>query len=358
MKKIPFLVLAAILPMSIISCSDNNDTPDVDEDAYYSGDSYGELNSPYIHYSTELPKLHETTWSCFLYGSYPQAEVVEGSFNAVEDYAIKDGDIITDAQLYAQLEDATWTDDETTIGQDRYRRLKGSEVTHYETNSSGHYKWTDKETYHYFKYQPVRWRVLNISGSTAIAISNRAFDCKRFNDTDTTVTWQTCTLREWLNSDAVDMLFTDTEKACVPEAAVENLKNHYFGTDCGPTTYDRLYVLSESEVFSMQTAKDYGFYMGDGIDDPARRFKPTMWAMAKGCWIANAEGYLGNTFWFMRSSGYTPYNVTYICEFGYIYNRGTLVFCDDAGIVPVMRIDLSKADYTPDGTVSSNDIIQ
>ena len=28
------------------------------------------------------------------------------------------------------------------------------------------------------------------------------------------------------------------------------------------------------------------------------------------------KGYRGNSFWFMRTSGYTPSTVTYICDFG------------------------------------------
>ncbi|MBR3127231.1 MAG: hypothetical protein IKF35_03140, partial [Solobacterium sp.] len=68
------------------------------------------------------------------------------------------------------------------------------------------------------------------------------------------------------------------------------------------------------------------------------------------------ETYRGNGFWFMRTSGYTPANVTYICDFGYIYNRGTYVTCNDSGLLPIIQVDSTKAELQDAGTVSSTDI--
>ena len=52
------------------------------------------------------PPQKVTRWECILFGSYPANEVVSGSFNAVDDYALADGDVIIDATLYHQLEQA------------------------------------------------------------------------------------------------------------------------------------------------------------------------------------------------------------------------------------------------------------
>ena len=57
----------------------------------------------------EQPPQKVTRWECILFGSYPANEVVSGSFNAVDDYALVEGDVITDAALYSQLEQAEWT---------------------------------------------------------------------------------------------------------------------------------------------------------------------------------------------------------------------------------------------------------
>ena len=65
--------------------------------------------------------------------------------------------------------------------------------------------------------------------------------------------------------------------------------------------------------------------------------------MAKGAWYSPMESNRGNGFWFMRTAGYSLSNITYICDFGHRYNRGTDVTCNDSGILPAVGIDLSKA---------------
>ena len=51
-------------------------------------------------------------------------------------------------------------------------------------------------------------------------------------------------------------------------------------------------------------------------------------------------------------------NVTYVCDFGYLYNRGTVVSCDDAAVLPAITLDLSKATYQEAPPVYSTDINQ
>ena len=104
------------------SCSKDDDgsiTPPSEE--RYTGDTYQDLHSPWVKNPNQ--KTHVTRWECILFGSYPANEVVSGSFSAVYDYALADGDVITDATLYSQLEQAAWADDDTEIDGKRYHRL-------------------------------------------------------------------------------------------------------------------------------------------------------------------------------------------------------------------------------------------
>ena len=59
----------------------------------------------------------------------------------------------------------------------------------------------------------------------------------------------------------------------------------------------------------------------------------------------------------MRTNGYTNANAAYICDFGYLYIRGTSVTCDDAAVLPAINIDLSRANWQAAPAVSSTDII-
>ena len=179
-----------------------------------------------------------------------------------------------------------------------------------------------------------------------------------FHDKDEDVNWSGCHLRQWLNSDFLHRAFSETERNAIETTSVENAPNSSYGTNCGPDTQDRIFILSNKEVFASPLATDYGFYAGSGIDDAARRFRSTLYAKCRGAWWSSVTGYRGNSFWFMRTNGYTPSNITYICDFGYLYNQGTAVTCDDAAILPALTIDLTKASWTVATPVKSTDIVR
>ena len=84
--------------------------------------------------------------------------------------------------------------------------------------------------------------------------------------------------------------------------------------------------------------------------------RSTLYAKCRGAWWSSVEGYRGNSFWFMRTNGYTPSSITYVCDFGYLYNQGTAVTCDDAAVLPAITIDLSKANYQTAAPVASTDV--
>lgn len=348
------------MSLLMISCSNEEagGETEVNEEQRYTGDTYKGLNSPYIHISTALAKQHETTWTCINFGRYPQTEILDKDMIAVESYALEDGAVLVDKKLYETLSSAEWVDNETTIDGKKYRRMKGSDAINSATDRVGHYNWADLEEYHYFRYDPVRWRILNITGSTAVLLADKIMDCHAYHDKAEDVTWKECTLRHWLNNEMYNKMFSEEEKQSVINSLVVNSTNHYFGTSCGENTNDHLFLLKEHDIFASDTAKVYGFYISDGLDDPARRFKSSMYAMCRGAWISTVKHYRGNGFYFLRTSGYTQSNVVYVCEMGYIYNRGTVLTCNDSGVLPVMQVNLSTASYTPSGTVSSNDMIQ
>ena len=299
-----------------------------------------------------------TRWECILFGSYPTNEVVSGSFNAVDDYALADGDVIADAILYSQLEQAEWTDDDTEIGGKRYHRLNGSGAVTCSTNREQHYRWSDTEAWHYFAYAPIKWRILKQTGDKAVLLADRMPDTCPFNDSYKDTSWSDCSLRRWLNSEFLSRAFTQQERNAIEETDVKNAPNYYFGTDCGPDTKDRVFVLSESEAFSSPLAVEYGFSDSDSGDDPARRFRSTLYAKCRGAWWSPVDGYRGTSFWFMRSVGYTKANVVYVGESGDTYNRGIVVTCNDAAVLPAITLDLKNADYQPAEPVYSTDIIQ
>ena len=272
----------------------------------------------------DQPPQKVTRWECILFGSYPANEVVSGSFNAVDDYALAVGDVIVDAALFSQLENAQWTNDDIELNGTRYRRLNGSGTVTCSTGREQHYRWADADAWHYFVYAPVKWRILKISGTKALLLADRMPDTCPFHDKDESVNWSRSHLRQWLNDEFYTRAFSDEERAAIETTNIKNPLNPLYGTDSGPDTQDHLFILSNNEVFASSLASDYGFYAGSGIDDSARRFRSTLYAKCRGAWWSSVENYRGNSF--------------------------------DAAVLPAITVDLNKASYQKTTSVESTDV--
>lgn len=96
--------------------------------------------------------------------------------------------------------------------------------------------------------EDIEWIVLDIKDGMALLICDYAIDYKPFNTSQKTVTWETCTLRTWLNDTFFDTAFTEMEKMIIPTVKVTADKNpQYSSTDNGNDTYDKVFLLSIKE---------------------------------------------------------------------------------------------------------------
>lgn len=353
----PLLIsLNVLLCLTICSCTIQNDKTNSDNSTKPEG-SKQETSiifvDPNVEKDDKLPSGTRTTWQCVYFGSYPTVEVVDKDSSAVEKYAVSDGDLLVDENLYTELKSSSWKNDETTINDNKFRRLKASED--YST-SNQHYKWDD--SYHYFRYEPIKWRIIKVDNDNITMVADRLLECVPYNANAEDVYWENCTLRDFLNNEFYYSAFSEEEQKAVIKSRIQNTDNYYFGTECGNDTEDYVYIFTEQDVFNTDVAEGYGFTKSDGISDTARRFRPTMYAMAKGAWYSPVETNCGNGFWLLRTCGYTPSNVNYVCDFGSVYNRGTYVNVKDAGIIPVIRVDKKKTNLIDAGTVTSADIFK
>lgn len=241
------------------------------------------LQNPRIVKDSSMDAGQRVTWDCVWFGSYPQSEVTE-----------KDGDI------YNTLKNVTGWDsnNDITIGNIKQRRLKGKDATYSTSSSSPYYNWNnDYNTYHYFKYEPIKWRVLSVDGTDALLLADVALDDQRYNLNYKSVTWATSSIRSWLNGYGVsanepqkdyshknflNAAFSSEEKNAIKITNVINDNNISYGTAGGNTTSDKVFLLSESEVYHTDTAAKYGFTQNDYIYDEARRSRCSTYAHAMG----------------------------------------------------------------------------
>lgn len=308
----------------------------------FSGDSLDSLHYPVVIDSDITPTKLEAIWSRLQFGHYPSREIVGSRFKNVEYYAYDKYDVLEDANLYAKLMKAEWKDNAVSIDGVNYIRAlepdTPSSSQHYTYDNPGH-------KYHYFECESITWRVLSLTSGRATLIADKALDCFPYHNDDSGKSWQDSSLRQYLNIDFYNKAFTSQEHLAIRSHVSYETINHDYDVSTGKTCEDNVYLLDQDEMFASNKAASYGFYAGSGYDDPAKRFKSTTYAKFKGAWYSPVEGYRGNCFHFMRTAGYKEGYVSYICDFGYIYSRGTSADCFDAGIVPVIDVDLMEMDW-------------
>ena len=172
--------------------------------------------------------------------------------------------------------------------------------------------------------ESIRWKTLDVSGNSAMLIAANCIDCRPFNNVDTDVTWETCSLRTWLNGKFYDTAFSNNEKSRILQTYVTN-PNPPADYDAygGNATYDYVFVLSYDECRSFFS------------DDSSRRTKGTEYALSRG-----ANGDEDGVSWWLRTPGYSQSDFMGISKKGYLWSDGYDVNSFEMGVRPVIWIDM------------------
>lgn len=104
--------------------------------------------------------------------------------------------------------------------------------------------WQSNET----TKEPIKWRVLSVNGDDAFLLADQNLDYQPYHIEGMNVTWETCSLRTWLNSTFYQNAFNSAEQAAIQTMTVINEDNPSFGTEGGNTTLDKVYLLSIAET--------------------------------------------------------------------------------------------------------------
>ena len=210
---------------------------------------------------------------------------------------------------------------EDEIGASLNVQMKKQAATSREYITFGHYE-QDNNTAN--GKEPIDWIVLERDGKTAKLISKYGLDCKRYHEQWCAVTWETCTLRTWLNGDFLNDAFTAEERAQLETVTVTADANPYCSTDPGNDTQDKVFLLSYVE------AERYF----DSNDD--RKCQPTAYVKSQGKYTYPS----GNCCWWLRSPGYLPDHAASVYPDGRI-NSYSLHVARDVEVRPVVVLRLS-----------------
>ena len=174
---------------------------------------------------------------------------------------------------------------------------------------------------------PIEWLILESDGETALLISRYALDCKPYNKNKDT-TWETCTLRGWLNDEFFNKAFSADEKKSILQSNVSADKNPEYSTNPGNATKDKVFLLSIVEANKYFKSDD------------ARKCAPTDYAIQQGAHTSDIFKVEGRwaCWWWLRSPGYNSYSAAYINNGGSIdYN---LVYFSSGAVRPCVRVRL------------------
>lgn len=150
---------------------------------------------------------------------------------------------------------------------------------------------------------PIEWLVLARDGNKALLISRYALDAQPYNKDYTSVTWETCTLRTWLNGTFYNKAFSSAEQAAILTTNVDNSKNQCYSgwsTSGGNNTQDKVFLLSYAE------ANKYFSVTYNNSSNTKSRVAPTAYAIAQGAGknssYKTADG-IDAGWWRLRSPG-------------------------------------------------------
>ncbi len=174
--------------------------------------------------------------------------------------------------------------------------------------------------------EDIEWLILEKTDNRILVISKYALDCKPYNTTYTAVTWETCSLRKWLNSDFVQNNFDSEEKARIPLVQVSADENPSYSTNPGNATMDNVFLLSITEVNKYFDS------------DSARECEATAYAVENWAYVNSSNN---NCKWWLRSPGSSRTYAASVFSNGGVDEYGFGVIDDDFAVRPAMWIDIS-----------------
>ena len=213
-------------------------------------------------------------------------------------------------------------------GEEKWNKIKNIKVG--DTYTFGAYE-QDNSTSN--GKEAIEWTVLDKDGMSLLLISKQALDCQQYNTSYTDVTWESCSLRKWMNGTFLNKAFNAEEQAQIQNTTVSADKNPEYNTNPGNATTDKVFLLSINEVEKYFNS------------DEARKCAPTAYAKAQGAYTSDsyktASG-AATCWWWLRSPGFTQSCAASVRYDGSVNYRGSDVDRAHGAVRPALWINLDS----------------
>lgn len=301
----------------------------------------------------------ESTGSFINFGSYPQTKVtnsdliskLNGCSKTWESYEYysgtgnwDDGKMVpSDYMKYADFK----------YNGNKYRAVKFTKYrpcyTGYTCSAGNSYQDDNgykTNTVYYFKFEPLKWRILDSSQGLVMCesiIDSQAFnnfflrsnaECygspdKLYYASD----YGFSSIREWLNDDFYNTAFSPAQQSKIQQNVTVDAKctdsSSYDGTT---TSNNEIFLLSWWDAVN----SNYGFN-----SDNSRCAKGTDYAKCQGLWVNTGSFYNGNSGWRLRSP-YGSGSTRYVNFDGYVYYDYNSAHYPYGGVRPAFKFNLKS----------------
>ena len=188
--------------------------------------------------------------------------------------------------------------------------------------------------------QPIKWRVLSVNGDDAFLLADEGLDCQRYNESEEAVTWETSTIRKWLNETFMKEAFNEKEQ--------NSIKDTMITTENSEDTTDKVFLLSKEDVGNVT----YGF---DPVLDSisgTRSMNITNYCKSKGARMWQIEYFSGfyDPWWLRTTEKDNTCAASASMWNGIVYSSD--MTNSRHAVRPAIHIDLSKATWKDEETVA------
>ncbi len=315
-----------------------------------------------------------------LFGSYPQSSVTDATLN--ETLTTLAGTLPTELdsqnwtsygyQISQVKTDYMWYQD-IVYENEKYRGVYFVNYRSYNISYSTEqtYSYQDDNGYtvgnvYWFKFEPIRWKILTEKNGTAFLLADSVIDTQPYQEnyvrtgdasnytyfaTDANGNvlkdgngndvyannYEYSTIRKWLNEEFYNLAFNSVQKGIIQTTLLDNSVN---STRHNPNSYtcndtnDKVFLLSYKDIINTE----YGFEENDTVYSGARRRKGTDYAKCQGITVGKAIPGIGFTGWILRSPLSTSAEFSVVSMHGHELS-GYSYEIDDA-IVPALWIAL------------------
>ena len=140
------------------------------------------------------------------------------------------------------------------------------------------------------QFGPYSWEVLDVQDGKALLITEDILEMIRFNEEYEAIVWADSSIRKYLNEDFYNENFSDEEKSKIIEVTNSTPDNEWFGTEGGPDTQDKIFLLSiedeygKARIAQFEDANERWWLRSPGIE-------PEFTAMVARCGMLEVGGY-------------------------------------------------------------------